>query len=72
MAATLMALAHETLKYAFGWYITSVAQYRSVYGNLANLAVLLFWVYYTAIAFVGSGLLADTFVRRRSRSPALP
>lgn len=57
-AATAMAALHEALKYAFGWYVTSVASYGSVYGNLANLAVTLFWVYYTSAAFVFSGAFA--------------
>jgi membrane protein len=57
-AATALTVLHEALKYAFGWYVTSVASYGSVYGNLANLAVLLFWVYYTSSAFVLSGAFA--------------
>ncbi|MGI9627601.1 MAG: YihY/virulence factor BrkB family protein [Longimicrobiales bacterium] len=61
IAATTMAVLHEGLKFAFGWYVTSVASYSSVYGNLANLAVLLFWVYYTSAAFVLSGVFAHVW-----------
>ncbi len=62
LAATIMAVLHEGLKYAFGWYVTGLAQYDSVYGNLANLAVLFFWVYYTSSAFVFGGLLAHSYL----------
>ena len=68
VAATTMALLHEGLKYAFGWYVTSVASYGSVYGNLANMAVLLFWVYYTSSAFVLSGVFAHAFRSPQARA----
>ena len=58
VAATTMTVIHEALKFVFGWYVTSVASYGSVYGNLANLAVLFFWVYYASSAFVFSGIFA--------------
>ena len=67
LAATIMAVLHEALKFAFGWYATGVAQYDSVYGNLANLAVLFFWVYYTSAAFVFSGLLAHGYLTALER-----
>ncbi len=59
IAATFLAVAHELLKFAFSWYVTSVATYRSVYGNLATVAVTLFWLYYTTTAFVVGGLFAE-------------
>lgn len=70
LAATIMAVLHEGLKFAFGWYATALAQYDSVYGNLANLAALFFWVYYTSSAFIFSGLLAYTFLSPAERRPA--
>lgn len=69
LSATIMAVLHEALKFAFGWYATGVAQYDSVYGNLANLAVLFFWVYYTSAAFVFSGLLAYIYLSPAERQP---
>ena len=67
LAATIMAVLHEALKFAFGWYATAIAQYDSVYGNLANLAALSFWVYYTSAAFIFSGLLAHGYLTPAER-----
>ena len=69
IAATLMALIHEGLKLAFGWYVTSVATYSSVYGNLATLAVTLFWIYYMATAFLFSGLVAEAMTAEELKGP---
>lgn len=67
LAATFMALAHEALKLAFSWYVTSVATYRSVYGSLATVAVTFFWIYYTATAFVVGGLVAEAITLENER-----
>ena len=37
LAATVMAVSYELMKWGFGWYVTSVADYRSAYGNLATV-----------------------------------
>ncbi len=36
----------------FGFYVTSVANYNALYGNFANILVLLMWVYLLAYLFV--------------------
>jgi len=66
IAGTVMAVTYEILKQAFSWYVTSVADYTSTYGNLATLAVLFFWVYYTSIAFVLAGEIAQVSTMRRA------
>ena len=41
-----------TITSIFSYYINNVARYDLVYGNLANLAILLFWFYIMAYIFV--------------------
>ena len=67
IAATYAAVFHELLKSGFGWYATSVADYRTTYGNLVTVAVLFIWVYYEAIMFVVSGEIAQIWTMRRAR-----
>jgi membrane protein len=61
MAATVMAVSYELMKWGFSWYVTSVADYSSAYGNLATIVVLLFWIYYVAVVFVLSGEVAQVY-----------
>ncbi|HKK93667.1 MAG TPA: YihY/virulence factor BrkB family protein [Longimicrobiales bacterium] len=65
VAATFTAVAHELLKGGFGWYVSSVADYRTPYGNLVSLAVLFFWVHYTSISFILGGEVAWVWNERR-------
>jgi membrane protein len=67
IAATFTAVVHEILKGGFGWYVTSVANYRSAYGNLISLAVLFFWIYYEALGFILGGEVAQVWTMRRAR-----
>ncbi len=67
VAATFTAVLHELLKAGFGWYVTSVANYRTTYGNLLTVAVLFFWIYYEAIGFILGGEVAQVWTMRRAR-----
>jgi membrane protein len=67
VAATFTAFLHELLKGGFGWYVTSVANYRTTYGNLLTVAVLFFWIYYEAIGFILGGEVAQVWTMRRAR-----
>ena len=51
----------------FGWYVTSVADYRSAYGNLTTLVVLFFWIYYASVVFILSGEIAQVYTMRKAR-----
>ena len=66
MAATVMAVSYELMKWGFSWYVTSVADYSSAYGNLATIVVLLFWIYYVSIVFVPSGEVAQAYTTRKA------
>ena len=72
VAATIMAVSYEVMKWGFGWYVTSIAIYSSVYGNLATVVVLLFWIYYASVVFVLSGEVAQVYTMRRARKVQIP
>ncbi len=67
LAATVMAVSYEVMKWCFGWYATSVADYRSTYGNLTTLVVLFFWIYYASVVFILSGEIAQVYTMRKAR-----
>ena len=67
VAATVMTVSYELMKWGFGWYVTSVADFGSAYGNLANVVVLLFWIYYVSVVFVLSGEIAQVYTMRKAR-----
>ncbi len=71
LAATVMALSYEVMKWGFGWYATSVANYRSTYGNLTTLVVLFFWIYYASVVFILSGEIAQVYTMRKARKVQL-
>ncbi len=66
VAATFTATLFETLKYAFSFYATEVADYGSTYGNLIAVAVLFFWIYYGSIVFILGGEVAQVWTMRRA------
>jgi len=67
VAATVTAVLFELLKQGFAWYVTSVADYGSTYGNLATLVILIFWIYYSAVAFILGGEVAQVAAMYRIR-----
>ncbi|MDP8942736.1 MAG: YihY/virulence factor BrkB family protein [Actinomycetota bacterium] len=48
----------------FGWYVTSVADYASVFGNLATVFVTLLYLYISSLAFL-TGVQIDTLARQQ-------
>jgi membrane protein len=59
----LVMAAWVTMSILFGIYVTYVANYGSVFGNLATFFVLLLYVYASAIAFL-AGVQADACIRK--------
>jgi membrane protein len=66
-AAVFMAICWELLKLGFTFYLTHIANYRSLYGGLATLVVVVIWVYYLAVAFVLAAEVAQVRELRRVR-----
>ena len=61
----LVMAAWTGMSILFGIYVTYVANYESVFGNLATFFVLLLYVYSSSIAFL-AGVQADACIRRSS------
>ena len=67
-AFAALALAPHTVAWApsqtigFGAYLRGVADYGSIFGNLASLVILLTYLYLSAIVFLG-GAQVDSLVR---------
>ena len=52
--------------YVYSFYITNIASYDAVYGNFANVLILLLWVYLLAYLFViGMALNVDSYHKQR-------
>ncbi len=66
-AAVFTAICWELLKFGFTLYLTRVASYRSIYGGIATLVVVVVWLYYLAIFFVLGAEVAQVHEMRRVR-----
>lgn len=66
VGALLVVGTWVVMSVLFLLYLTSVASYGSVFGNLATLVVLMGYLYLSSIAFV-SGIQMDALLRERSR-----
>lgn len=60
--ALLTVFAWFVTSLAFGWYLTSVAQYSSIFGSLATVIVAMEYVYLSTLVFL-TGVQADAVVR---------
>ena len=67
VAATFTTVMFELLKRAFAWYALNIAVYGSTYGNFLNLVIIVFWMYYIALAFVLGGEVGQVYALRRIR-----
>lgn len=71
ISATFTAALFEVMKAAFAWYFANYATFTSTYGNLASIAIVVLWIYYTAIAFILGGevgqVAALARIRRRQK-----
>ena len=71
VAGTFTAIIHESMKVAFSWYATSVADFRSAYGNLTTVVLLLFWIYYESLGFILGGEVSQVYTMQRARKRRL-
>jgi membrane protein len=66
-AATFTGVLFEATKYLFSWYVTSHANFGTVYGSLTSVAILFFWIYYGSIVFILGGEVAQVYTMSRTR-----
>jgi membrane protein len=67
ISATFTAVMFELLKELFAWYFRSYAGYASTYQNLATIAIVVIYVYYTAIIFILGGEVGQVAALQRIR-----
>jgi membrane protein len=67
ISATFTALLFELMKEAFAWYFRNYAGYASTYQGLASIAIVVIYVYYTAIAFILGGEVGQVAALQRIR-----
>jgi len=67
VAATFTSVLFEVLKQLFSWYVITIADYTTTYGNIAFLVVLGLWIYYSAVVFILGGEVAQVWAMRRVR-----
>jgi membrane protein len=73
VAAAFTAVVWELLKGVFAWYVGTVADYRTTFGTLSTLILLVFWAYYSSVVFILGGEVAYVYdlTRRRRRQREL-
>lgn len=64
--SALVVVAWLGTSAALGWYVTSVADYGSIFGALATVWIVLTYIYLAAIAFL-TGAEVDAVLREQSR-----
>jgi membrane protein len=64
--SALVIVAWLVSSAVFGWYLTDVASYNSIFGALATVVVVLTYLYVATIAFL-AGVQLDALVQRRLR-----
>jgi membrane protein len=69
-AALFTSLLWEVAKHLFGWYVRRHGPFSLVYGSLSAAAVLVLWVYYSAVIFLLGAELAAALEGRRPGPPA--
>jgi membrane protein len=67
LGTALVMSAWIAMSILFGFYVTSLASYGSVFGNLATFFVLLLYVYASSTAFL-AGAQADACIRNSAGS----
>lgn len=70
VAGTFTSVVFELMKGAFAWYVANFANF-SMYGTLASLVLLVFWIYYASVVFILGGEVAQVYdlgrIRRQQR-----
>jgi membrane protein len=70
VAAAVAALAFELARFLYGFYLAEFATVDRLFSNanVIGIALLLVWMYYTAVVFLLGGEVADTYdLMRRQR-----
>jgi membrane protein len=67
ISATFTAILFELMKQGFAWYFRSYATYASTYGALASVAIVVIYVYWSAVVFILGGEVGQVAALQRIR-----
>jgi membrane protein len=67
ISATFTALLFELMKQGFAWYFRNYGGYASTYQGLASIAIVVIYVYYTAVVFILGGEVGQVAALQRIR-----
>jgi membrane protein len=70
LPALIGALLFEIAKSLFSWYIARFTNYSLVFGSLAAIVVLLFWIYISALLLLFGAELAAQYAAMKGDAPA--
>ena len=63
--AVAAAILFEVAKGIFFWYLDNVAVYTQVYGSVASVIILLFWIYISALILILGAEISSEYSRLR-------
>ena len=52
LSSLVAALFWELARNGFSWFIGNFANFSAVYGSLAGLLILVFWIYYSSLILI--------------------
>jgi membrane protein len=64
VGAVTAGVLFELAKQAFRWYVVNIAHFSRIYGSLAGIVVIVFWIYYLSIIVVLGAEVASVWTRR--------
>jgi YihY family inner membrane protein len=67
VSAVVAAVLWKAAEYLFGYYITSVATLKRIYGAYSLTIVVAFWIYYTSLVFIIAAEIGQLFRERREK-----
>lgn len=67
--AVAAAVLFELAKGLFLWYLDNLASYSQVYGSVASVIVLLFWIYLSALILILGAEISSEYSRMRLGIP---
>lgn len=65
IGAVFATTAWMILNYGFSFYVNRFANWGTTYGNIANVIVLMMWLYFTGIILIFGGVLNASMQQRR-------
>lgn len=69
--ALLVVAGWIVMSVVFAWYVTSVADYDSIFGSLATVIVTMEYLYLSTIVFL-TGIQIDALTRHSVEGPGEP